>query len=147
MTCVVQQFEQFRWYFDGTGIAAFVYEKQYQYPRNIYNSNGITINVTSATVESPMSVTFNATSVLSSTTLALSLLGADSIQCGNRQFRSQAINLTMLNINGMVTYITSYSLYIKANEKTAHFFWLFEVQSCNSHEPQNGHSVLLRILA
>ncbi len=93
-----------RWFNGSTELAIYAFSPLDTFPKNILNDIGITINITNAIPESEQSENFNATSMLSSSTLALSMANIKSIQCGSRMLRSAPINLTVLNIQGTLRY-------------------------------------------
>ncbi len=98
MTCTTQELQSLRWYFDERSEAIYVYSVINSFPMVIHQQNGVTITIVAATPESSQSDIFNGTSVLTASTSALSMLDVDMIQCGTNAVRSEAIDLTMLNI-------------------------------------------------
>ena len=103
MTCKMQELQSLSWFFDGNGVEDFSFgDRTSGFPRTIYNMTGIVIQILSAVSESDTTLEFNSSSRLTSTTFALDMLGVHIIECGNRATRSQPINLTMLNIQGII---------------------------------------------
>ncbi len=102
MTCRTQKLTVLSWFYDGVPIETFVYDdRTVTFPLRIHNEDGIVIEIMNAVSESDLSDMFNATSLLTTTTLALGMLNVDSITCGTRGTRSQTQDLTMLNIQGV----------------------------------------------
>ena len=92
----------------------FVFAINQQFPLTQLNNSGIIIQVINATSESSQIDEFNATSVLSTTTLALDLQNVSSIQCGTNSLRSEVIDFSMLNIQGKnIDSIVAYLYYFK----------------------------------
>ena len=100
MTCMTQELTFLRWYNGSSVIALYTYNPMDLPPRFLFDNDGLTIEITDAVPEGGLSDVFNSTSVLTTTTLALSLLNVRSIQCGTGAFRSETIDLSMLNIQG-----------------------------------------------
>ena len=101
MTCTTQNLPSLSWYFDDLRIgSAFTYDPTVMLPENLYDANGLSIEVIGAVAKSAQSDEFNSTSVLTTNTLALSLLSVDGIQCGINSLRSQTIDLSGLNLEG-----------------------------------------------
>ncbi len=101
MTCTTQELTSLRWFNGSTELGPiYAFSSAHTFPRNIFNDSGITIDVINAIPEG-LSDNFSGMSVLNSSTLALNRANIESIQCGNRMHRSGAVNLTMLNIQGI----------------------------------------------
>ena len=100
VTCNVQELQLLRWFFNSVNVATFVLNSQ-EFPYTLMNNSGIIIQVIDVASESALVDEFNATSVLSTTTLALDLQNVSSVQCGTNRIRSEVIDLTMLDIQGI----------------------------------------------
>lgn len=101
ITCVVKDLTFLIWFFDGTQIGMpFAYSDTNTYPENVYSARNVDINVIEAVPEFARSDVFNATSVLASNTLALSLLDVNGIHCGTNEVSSDIFNLSLINIPG-----------------------------------------------
>ncbi len=100
MTCRTQELTSLRWFNGSTELVIYAFSSAHTFPINIFNDGGFVIDITNAIPEGDLSDNFNGTSVLSSSTLALSRANIGSIQCGTRIFRSTPIDLTVLNIQG-----------------------------------------------
>lgn len=111
ITCRTYELNSLRWYYEEREIAFFVHDPGSQFPFTIHNENGVKIQATDAVAESADSDPFNGTSILTTTTLALSRLNASSIRCGTRSTRSDPIDLTLLNIQREFTDFYSRSQY------------------------------------
>ena len=85
ITCTIQELPSFAWFRDGaTGLASYSYlNREVDFPITLYDQNGIVIQITHAVSESPNTLEFNATSVLTTTTSALDILDVNSIRCGS----------------------------------------------------------------
>lgn len=105
MVCMVYDIQSLNWYFDGTVINTYTYNRGDTYPRTTYNQNGVHIEMTLATPRSSVSDNFNGTSTLNATIVALNLLGVDTIRCGTNAARSQEVDFMALNVvgNGTIT--------------------------------------------
>ncbi len=100
MTCTTQDLTSLRWYFDGLQRVTYTLSRAATLPENIYDEGDISIAVTLATSRLDDIDEFNGTSVLTTTTLALSMLDADNITCGTNSEMSDIIDITMLNVQG-----------------------------------------------
>ena len=99
-TCTVTDLESLRWFINGNFIAAYLFSSSTtSYPHPIYHSDEIDIQILSAESHSNQSDEFNATSILTTTNLALSEMNAEHIQCGTNAIKS-SFNLTSLNVEG-----------------------------------------------
>ena len=116
LTCLTQNLETLRWFFNGQLSIAYVFIPNQALPTMIYDQNGININVTRASALSSMTDEFNGTSVLTTTTLALSMQNITSIQCGTNSVRSSNFMFN-LDVDGMcVKYTFAYPLIVNSIE-------------------------------
>ena len=103
ITCMTQDLTSLRWIFNNQmQIASYTYISSHTLPMiipNLYDDNGVTVEVTRAVPQNALSDVFSGTSVLSTTTLALTMLNVQSIQCGTNKIRSQPFNVS-LNVQG-----------------------------------------------
>lgn len=103
MTCKTYELGFLRWFFDNNNVGIdFVCNLNQSFPFTIYNEMGVLIEASGASAESAQSDTFNGTSLLSSTTLALSKLNVSYIRCGSNAIMSEPIDLTMLECKCMI---------------------------------------------
>ncbi len=101
MTCTTQELTSLRWFYDSLTIANFLFlDTSVTFPLTIHNEDGVVVEIVNVVPNSANTDTFNATSVLTTTTSALVMLNVNSIACGTRGTRSQTLDLTMLNIQG-----------------------------------------------
>ena len=125
MTCMTVNLQSLNWYFDDFIAGSFVHSPTARLPENIYNANGLSIDVIAAALRSSRSDDFNSTSVLTGTTLALTLLGVDLIECGINSLRRPVTGLTRLNVRGKWVccyYVHSY-MRVHADRKQANLQW------------------------
>ena len=99
MTCKIEELDLFGWYFNDVREFAYAYLSTDVIPLTIHDANGINIEITEASAESTFTDIFNATSVLTATTSALSMLNVDKIRCGTNAIRSETI---ILNFQGQL---------------------------------------------
>ncbi len=103
MTCTAQELTFISWFYGEMAIANFLFlDTSVTFPLTIHIEDGVLIEIVNAYSESAMSAVFDATSTLTTTTLALDMLNVDRIKCGDRVTRSPVIDLTMLNIQGII---------------------------------------------
>ena len=119
MTCLSEALPFLSWYYDGTAIATFVFTGRVQFPHTVHNESEVLIEITSAN-NAAESDSFSAVSVLSTTIEALSMISVDRIQCGANQVRSQAIDLTVLEFQGVL----QVSLALHCDHRSQHLFLL-----------------------
>ena len=103
MNCTVQDLTSLQWFFDNTQIASYTFSATQMLPfvePNMYEQDGVDVRITEAHSLSPDSDEFNATSVLTTTTLALGKLQVESVRCGTRSVESQPVELPRLNVQG-----------------------------------------------
>ena len=99
MTCTGIDLQSLSFFIDNVNLETFTYFQSVTVPRTLYDTNDVRIDLTEVTVAQSITDIFNATAVLTSTTLAISRLDADMVRCGTNAFRSQNINLRV-NVHG-----------------------------------------------
>ena len=99
LTCSTYDLQSLRWFLDGQQVSSFINNLN-SLPSVEYDQDGINIEVTGASAMSSMADAFNSTSVLTTTTLALSMLNIRMIQCGTMSIRSHMISVD-LSVQGM----------------------------------------------
>ena len=100
MICTTQNVTSLEWFFDDIQIASYTYSATQMLPftvPNILDEEDGVIHIIESVPLSLNSDRFNATSVLTTTTLALSKLKVGNVQCGIRSARSE---LRGLNVRG-----------------------------------------------